>query len=330
MNRNKQGSLDPELEAKKIDDFLWKKLGEAADEWEQELNSKPELDDVEPSPELFEKLMKEIEQLEKMEAAKAEPQESMDSSGEPDAGDESEKSEIVLSDSEKIEQEEEKKIMSSLEDLLSEEDRLALEIGRKKIQKKKWRRKYRRLHRGMGVVAAVLCCVLIVGVSSEANRIRISNLWNEITGKEEVLQFVNNENAHDVNLKEREDREKIKQEIGIAAIEFGYKTRDLFYQNCKIEKEVNRAWMYYAYGDQIVSVMMRKEGRDMAYGEIQDGNIVEEFTVQTRFGDVEIQGTKGNEKIGYEAEFIYEECYYHIAGCLPKEELIKMIEYMVI
>ena len=75
MNRNKQGSLDPELEAKKIDDFLWKKLGEAADEWEQELNSKPELDDVEPSPELFEKLMKEIEQLEKMEAAKKKLQE---------------------------------------------------------------------------------------------------------------------------------------------------------------------------------------------------------------------------------------------------------------
>ena len=330
MNRNKQGSLDPELEAKKIDDFLWKKLGEAADEWEQELNSKPELDDVEPSPELFEKLMKEIEQLEKMEVAKVEPQESMDSSGEPDVGDESEKSEIELSESEKIEHEEEKKITSSLEDLLSEEDRLALEIGRKKIQKKKWRRKYRRLHRGMGVVAAVLCCVLIVGVSSEANRVRISNLWNEITGKEELVQLVNYADAGNADLQEKYDIERIKKEIGIDAIKFYYKTKGLDYQNCEIEKEVNRAWMYYVYGAQIVSVMMRKEGRDMVYGEIQDGNIVEKFTVQTRFGEVEIQGTMGNEKIGYEAEFIYNECYYHIAGCLPKEELLKMIEYMAI
>ena len=330
MNRNKQGSLDPELEAKKIDDFLWKKLEEAADEWEQELNSKPELDDVEPSPELFEKLMKEIEQLEKMEAAKAEPQESMISSEEPDAGNESEKSEIELSEAEKIETEEEKKITSSLEDLLSEEDRLALEIGRKKIQKKKWRQKYRRLHRGMGVVAAVLCCVLIVGVTSEANRVRIANLWNEITGKEEVLQFVNDDIYQDANLQEKQDIQKIKKEIGLEAIEFCYKTKGLFYQNCDIEKEVNRAWMYYSYGDQIVTVMMMKKVKDMAYGETQDGNVIDKFTLQTQVGQVEVQETKGREKIVYEAKFMVGECYYRIHGALPKEEFLKMIEYMVI
>ncbi|MGN0354995.1 MAG: hypothetical protein ACI4EI_07955, partial [Muricoprocola sp.] len=169
MNKRKQGSLDPDLEAKKIDDFLWKKLGEAADEWEQELNSKPELDDVEPSPELFEKLMKEIEELEKREAAKEKPQESVDSSEESDAGDVSERAEVI--EAEKTETEEKKKITSSLEDLLSEEDRLALEIGRRKLRRKK----YSKIYRGMGVAAAVLCCVLIVGVSSEANRIRIAN-----------------------------------------------------------------------------------------------------------------------------------------------------------
>lgn len=330
MNRNKQGSLDPELEAKKIDDFLWKKFEEAADEWEQELNSKPELDDVEPCPELFEKLMKEIEQLEKMEAAKAETQESMDSSGEPDAGDKSEKLEIELSESEKIEQEEEKKITSSLEDLLSEEDRLALEIGRKKIQKKKWRQKYRRLHRGMGVVAAVLCCVMIVGVSSEANRIRIANLWNDLTGKEELVQLANDEDTRDINLKEREDRERIKKEIGIDAIEFYYMTKGLIYQNCEIEKEVNRAWMYYVYGEQIVTVMMMKKVKDMSYGETQDGNVIDEFTLQTQVGQVQVQETEGMKKIAYEAKFMHDDCYYRVYGAIPKEEFLKMIEYMII
>ena len=88
--------------------------------------------------------------------------------------------------------------------------------------------------------------------------------------------------------------------------------------------------MYYTYGDMSVSVMMRKEGREMVYGMIQDGNIVEKFTVQTQYGEVEIQGTQGNKLTVYEAKFVYNECYYYITGALPKEELIKMIEYMAI
>ena len=60
------------------------------------------------------------------------------------------------------------------EDFLSEEDRKALEIGRKRMRNKK---KHRWAIRFVAN-AAILVCVFLVGVSTEANRTRLINVIN--------------------------------------------------------------------------------------------------------------------------------------------------------
>ena len=74
------------------------------------------------------------------------------------------------------------------EDFLSEEDRKALEIGRKRMRNQK---KHRWAIR-FAVNAAVLVCVFLVGVSTEANRTRLINVINTWVG-DEALVSVDNE-----------------------------------------------------------------------------------------------------------------------------------------
>ena len=74
------------------------------------------------------------------------------------------------------------------EDLLSEEDRKALEIGRKRMRNKK---KHRWAIRFVAN-AAILVCVFLVGVSTEANRTRLINVINTWVG-DEALVKMNNE-----------------------------------------------------------------------------------------------------------------------------------------
>ena len=74
------------------------------------------------------------------------------------------------------------------EDFLSEEDRKALEIGRKRMRNQK---KHRWAIR-FAVNAAVLVCVFLVGVSTEANRTRLINVINTWVG-DEALGRLDNE-----------------------------------------------------------------------------------------------------------------------------------------
>lgn len=207
------------------------------------------------------------------------------------------------------------------EDLLSEEDRKALEIGRKRMRNKK---KHRWAIRFVAN-AAVLVCVFLVGVSTEANRTRLINVINTWVGDEALVKVNNETDREDVHMNENKAYEEIEETLGIKPVRFMYELKGMEFDGYEIDTIAKSAILFYRYKDTIVFISMRKDEDGMAKGSIKDGNIDETFTVNTEIGKVAVTGIEGTINKKYMAEFIYDNTYYHIYGELPREEFVNLV-----
>ena len=207
------------------------------------------------------------------------------------------------------------------EDLLSEEDRKALEIGRRRMRNKK---KHRWAIR-FAVNAAVLVCVFLVGVSTEANRTRLINVINTWVGDEALGRLNNETDRENYKAGEFEAIADIEDQLGIKPVRFMYELKGMEFDGYEIDTTAKNAILFYRYKDTIVFISMRKDEDGMAKGSIKDGNIDETFTVNTEIGKVAVTGIEGTINKKYMAEFIYDNTYYHIYGELPREEFVNLV-----
>ena len=208
------------------------------------------------------------------------------------------------------------------EDFLSEEDRKALEIGRKRMRNKK---KHRWAIRFVAN-AAILGCVFLVGVSTEANRTRLINVINTWVG-DEALGRLNNETDREYVGRDQEKAcADIEEQLGIKPVHFMYELKGMEFEKYEIDTKAKIAKLFYSYNDSIITILMRKDEKGTSKGSIKDGNIKEVFDVNTDIGTVKIAEIEGKFKDKYMAEFVTDNTYYHMLGELPREEFVNLIK----
>lgn len=207
------------------------------------------------------------------------------------------------------------------EEYLTDEDRKALELGRKKMK----RAKHSGWFHHWAAWAAVMVCVFVVGVSTDANRMKMVNVLNTWIGEEALLR-VNNETDREIvhNEEEKVDVE-IEEKLGIQPIHFMYEVEGMEFTGYEIDESAQIARIFYTYRNSILTIIMRKNEEGTAKGSIKDGEAGDGFTVQTAIGNIEVLDIEGKLGVKYMAEFIYDNVYYHILGELPKEEFTKLL-----
>lgn len=208
------------------------------------------------------------------------------------------------------------------EDFLSEEDRKALEIGRKRMRNKK---KHRWAIRFVAN-AAVLVCVFLVGVSTEANRTRLINVINTWVGDEALGRLDNETDREYVGSDQEKACVEIEEQLGIKPVHFMYELKGMEFEKYEIDTKAKIAKLFYSYNDSIITILMRKDEKGTSKGSIKDGNIKEVFDVNTDIGTVKVAGIEGKFKDKYMAEFVTDNTYYHMFGELPREEFVNLIK----
>lgn len=225
--------------------------------------------------------------------------------------------------------EEDEKNAESAELLLSEDDREALKLGRKERERREKRRKSRKVLLRAGIAAAALAIVFGASMSIEANRIRLLNAWNFLLGKEAVLRIENDEEIGEYDTDLEEVYADIFEKTDIRSAIFKYVPQEMKFSSYMIDDTNGYAMMFYQYGDTITTVDMRKKGDPIKGAQIFDGDILETFEIDTKFGIVLIKEivTLEDEK-DYVAQITYDNCQYVIYGVVPRDEFEKMIEFM--
>ena len=207
------------------------------------------------------------------------------------------------------------------EDFLSEEDRKALEIGRKRMRNKK---KHRWAIRFVAN-AAILVCVFLVGVSTEANRTRLINVINTWVGDEALVKVNNETDREDVHMNENKAYAEIEETLGIKPVRFMYELKGMQFDGYEVDRKTQNAVMFYSYQDTVFFILMKQNEEGMAKGSIKDGTVKETFKVSTDIGNIEVAEIEGNTGKKYMAEFVYNNTYYHIFCEIPKEEFVNLV-----
>lgn len=195
------------------------------------------------------------------------------------------------------------------------------------------RKKRRYVVFALAAVIVLVCGSVMTGVGSKSYW---KVLWDKVTG-EENLSFIEVEEM-DAQRPEDEDIDevylfrRIRDELGIVTVRFGYMPNNMYLANYEIEKEQNRAVLYYEYTNQMIRYSMYMNNTDSSFSQIDTDNFVSSYTINVNDNiSVSIRNydIENVEMDRYIAEFEYMDAQYQIMGIIQKEEFDKIIENLI-
>lgn len=244
---------------------------------------------------------------------------------------EEQKEEIRENLREKIETYEKEKVYAQL----SEEDREALEIG-KRVQKeqregldKSGRRKPGRRRRVYVSLAAVLILVLAMGITSVGGPKRIVEIVRTMVGEREVVKVNSNED----NLRISEESEEkayqaVKEAFGIEPVRIADRPKKLKFDSVEVDENIQTAELLYKYGKNNFIYFMKTSYIDISWSMDVDDTLSDLYYKQKRGNQIEIKEytVAGQESKKYMASYTYKGMEYYLIGIMNKKDFERIID----
>lgn len=226
---------------------------------------------------------------------------------------------------------------------LSEEDREALELGRKMLKAgigkkdpeepsgKKVRRKKKPLKMYLAL-AAVIVCVLAMGITSMGGPERIVRMMTQNVGDREVDQVDSNHTDKENKVIEGEEEEKAYQEIGDVfntdIVKLSANLKGMKFDSMNLDENNQIAENYYTYNKKTIAYIISAPYRENSWGVDFEDPIEKKYTEKLHNCKVDITVYKidKNEGFGYAAEFKYNNIDYLLTGTMRQQELDKLLK----
>lgn len=222
---------------------------------------------------------------------------------------------------------------------LSEEDREALELGRKMLKAgigqkdpeelsgKKVRRKKKPLKMYLAL-AAVIVCVLAMGITSMGGPERIVRMMTQNVGDREVEK---SSTSHKIKMIEGEEEEKAYQEIrdkfDTDVVKICICLPEMRFDLMELDKEKQMADMYYYYNNKTIAYCINVPYRDGSWGIDFEDAIDEEYSKKIHGCEIEITKYKPNQKglPRWDARFEYDNTEYLLTGTMKQQDFEKIL-----
>ena len=189
-------------------------------------------------------------------------------------------------------------------------------------------RKKRRLFLALAAVLILVCGSVITGTGSKS-------YWKVL-----MEQIAGNERASHIDVEEMQSHKtedgneiqvfnEIRKEIGISSIRFGYMPKGMVFEGYEIDKEQNRAIIFYKYNEQIIRYSMYMNDEDSSHGQTDIDKLVNEYQINVGEGieiSIKEYDVVNESENRFEAEFEYMDAQYKMIGSMKKVEFNKIIE----
>lgn len=233
------------------------------------------------------------------------------------------KNDIRLKLQEKIDAYEKERVYANL----SEEDREAMELG-KKIQKEQRESDFgKRIHgkrrwKVQWALAAALVLVLAIGMTSMGGAERIASVIEQVVGERKVVK-VNSDEGNKVV--ENDEEEKSYQEItGIFGVEPVrlMKQSDIEYIQMDLDEDLQVAEILYKYNGKNIIYIMSAGYYISSFGFDVEDELIEKETIEVGKNKIELSVYKVKEtgEIRCSAHFTYQKIEYFLVGTMNKHE----------
>ena len=229
---------------------------------------------------------------------------------------------------------------------LSEEDREALELGRKMLKAgigqndpeepsgKKVRRKKKPLKIYLAL-AAVIVCVLAMGITSMGGPERIVRMMTQNVGDREVDQVDSNHTDKENKVIEGEEEEKAYQEIreafGTEVVKVCVCLPEMRFDSMELDKDKQMADVYYYYNNKTIAYCINVSYRDGSWGIDFEDPIDKEYSKEIQGCTIEITKYKPNQKglPRWDARFEYNNIEYLLTGTMKQQEFEKILKKLI-
>lgn len=228
---------------------------------------------------------------------------------------------------------------------LSEEDREALELGRKMLKAgigkkdpeepsgKKVRRKKKPLKMYLAL-AAVIVCVLAMGITSMGGPERIVRMMTQNVGDREVDQVDSNHTDKENKVIEGEEEEKAYQEIrdafGTEVVKVSICLPEMRFDSMELDKDKQMADVYY-YNNKTIAYCINLPYRDGSWGVDFEDPIDKEYSKEIQGCKIEITKYKPNQKglPRWDARFEYDNTEYLLTGTMKQQDFEKILNNLI-
>lgn len=229
---------------------------------------------------------------------------------------------------------------------LSEEDREALELGHKMLKAgigqkdpeepsgKKVRRKKKPLKIYLAL-AAVIVCVLAMGITSMGGPERIVRMMMQNVGDREVDQVDSNHTDKENKVIEGEEEEKAYQEIrdafGTEVVKVCVCLPEMRFDSMELDKDKQMADVYYYYNNKTIAYCINVPYRDGSWGIDFEDPIDKEYSKEIQGCTIEITKYKPNQKglPKWDARFEYNNIEYLLTGTMKQQEFEKILKKLI-
>lgn len=199
---------------------------------------------------------------------------------------------------------------------------------------KKVRRKKKPLKMYLAL-AAVIVCVLAMGITSMGGPERIVRMMTQNVGDREVDQVDSNHADKENKVIEGEDEEKAYQEIrdafGTEVVKVCVCLPEMRFDSMELDKDKQMADVYYYYNNKTIAYCINVPYRDGSWGIDFEDSIDKEYSKETQGCTIEITKYKPNQKglPRWDARFEYNNIEYLLTGTMKQQEFEKILKKLI-
>lgn len=226
---------------------------------------------------------------------------------------------------------------------LSEEDREALELGRKMLKagigqndpeeasRKKVRRKKKPLKMYLAL-AAVIVCVLAMGITSMRGPERIVRMVKQNVGDREVEK---SSTSHKIKMIEGEDEEKAYQEIGDVfntdIVKIFVCLPGMSFDSVEFYEDKQMAELFYLYNKKTIVYCINAPYREESWGIDFEDTVEEEHFENINGCRVKVTKYKIDKEDlpKWVAKFEYNNIEYMLTGTMEKQDFEKILKNLI-
>lgn len=226
---------------------------------------------------------------------------------------------------------------------LSEEDREALELGRKMLKagigqndpeeasRKKVRRKKKPLKMYLAL-AAVIVCVLAMGITSMGGPERIVRMVKQNVGDREVEK---SSTSHKIKMIEGEDEEKAYQEIGDVfntdIVKIFVCLPGMSFDSVEFYEDKQMAELFYLYNKKTIVYCINAPYREESWGIDFEDTVEEEHFENINGCRVKVTKYKIDKEDlpKWVAKFEYNNIEYMLTGTMEKQDFEKILKNLI-
>lgn len=192
--------------------------------------------------------------------------------------------------------------------------------------------KRRSLLKWAAMIAITCLGVFGVSMSSQANRAYVMQKMDEALGNDKNTVIENDSNRVESDTNEDGDKEIIEQKLNIKLPTFYYIPSGLEYVSYNLDENAQTAYIEYSYNTELIHFIIMANCKDAsAMSRNDNGKKIETITNELSKIDIELWEVKDNEdkKPTYIGEWNYKNSYFEIIGKIEKEDLVSILEKMV-